>query len=118
MESRPLVGRIPDQDILASAPREHHNRVTATRAADGSWGMIYTPGGMPFTVRLERLSGVRLASHWFNPRDGLVISEGEFLRDGERRFVPPLAGVERDWVLVLDDVARGFAAPGDAYSEE
>jgi len=31
---------------------------------------------------------------------------------GERKFTPPTPGQELDWVLVLDDAAKGFPPPG------
>ena len=31
---------------------------------------------------------------------------------GAREFTPPYEGLGSDWVLVLDDAARGYAPPG------
>ncbi len=31
---------------------------------------------------------------------------------GESEVVPPSSGAGHDWVLVVDDASRGFAAPG------
>ena len=49
---------------------------------------------------------------WFNPRDGKATAIGTFPNTGERAFTPPDAGELLDWVLVLDDAAKGYAAPG------
>jgi hypothetical protein len=49
---------------------------------------------------------------WFDPRTGAAESIGEFAREGEKEFTPPQLGELLDWVLVLDDAARGFPAPG------
>jgi hypothetical protein len=49
---------------------------------------------------------------WFNPRTGEATSIGEFPNTGEREFTPPDKGELLDWVLVLDDAAKKFPAPG------
>ncbi len=113
MESRPQTGRIPDQSLLASDPVAGSDRVTSTRAKDGSYALIYTAGGKPFTVRLETLSGPTLSASWYSPRTGDVQSAGRFPKKGERTFTPPSNEVENDWVLVLDDETRRFPAPGN-----
>jgi hypothetical protein len=49
---------------------------------------------------------------WFNPRNGEASAIGEFSNTGEREFNPPDPGEALDWVLVLDDAAKGFPPPG------
>jgi hypothetical protein len=51
---------------------------------------------------------------WFNPRDGTASTIGIFENKGEREFTPPNAGEMLDWVLVLDDAAKGYPQPGNA----
>ena len=48
---------------------------------------------------------------WLGPRNGKAHPIGEFARREELVFAPPREGGP-DWVLVVDDAARGFAAPG------
>jgi radical SAM superfamily enzyme YgiQ (UPF0313 family) len=48
---------------------------------------------------------------WFNPRTGEAAVIGAFPNVGERTFTPPDAGEMIDWVLVLDDAARGCLKP-------
>ena len=82
----------------------------ATRDADGSTAFVYLPSCRPVTVDLERLSGEEIVAHWFDPRTGAVRPAGRVARRGQVEFTPP--PVWPDWVLVLDDAARGYAAPG------
>jgi hypothetical protein len=119
LESRPILTRIPDQALLASDPGKGTDHVQATRAEDGSYAFIYSASGKLFTVDLDKLSGKEIQAHWYDPRQGTATLLGRFPRDGKRTFTPPSAGPGNDWVLVLDDQARGFAPPGDkAHSPE
>jgi hypothetical protein len=61
---------------------------------------------------MDAIKGARAKAWWFDPRTGQAEAIGEFETRGERRFVPPQPGELLDWVLVLDDVSKGYAAPG------
>jgi hypothetical protein len=118
MESRPFLTRVPDDAIIVShrvataVPGAGRYRFVATRDADGSYAMVYAPVGRTFSVDLEKLSGVNVHAWWFNPRDGSALDIGVMPRAGVRAFTPPSPGELLDWVLVLDDAAKGYAAPG------
>jgi hypothetical protein len=112
MLSRPFPTRIPDQTIIVSGTGEGDARVQATRDAEGSYAFVYTPLGLPVTVDLEKLSGERVVAWWYDPRHGTAREIGTFGREGHREFKPPFAGKGNDWVLVLDDAARGHGEPG------
>lgn len=122
LESRPFFSRIPDDTLIVPHPVPHLSpgaglrRLVATRDADGAFAMVYTPGGRPFEVDLEKLSGATVRAWWFDPRTGAAELAGEFPRVGRRTFAPPTPGELLDWVLVLDDAAKGFAPPGTALS--
>ena len=112
MESRPSLDRIPDQALLVGEPGKGLDHVTATRAADGSYGMLYIPRSRTVTVSLEKLNGARVRMWWYDPRTGRAELVGESDRAGQRDFAPHGSGDGRDWVLVLDDADRDFAPPG------
>lgn len=112
MESRPLLDRIPDQALLVGEPGKGLDHVTATRAADGSYGMLYIPRSRTVTVSLEKLNGARVRMWWYDARTGRAELVGESDRAGQRDFAPHGSGDGRDWVLVLDDADRDFAPPG------
>lgn len=107
MESRPFFERIPDQSLLVAPAGERGSHRRATRATDGSYAFVYSPDGTPFELRLEALSGTTLATGWFNPRTGKFTAGDALARRGSATFVPPEPGF--DWVLVIDDAARGFS---------
>jgi hypothetical protein len=123
MESRPFLTRIPDDsllvthkpdavDIPTAMPGAGLKRFVATRDSSGSYAMIYAPTGRKFKVNLSKLSGEKVRGWWFNPRDGKATLIGEWAKTGEREFITPTPGEDMDWVLVLDDVAKKFSAPG------
>lgn len=113
MESRPMLGRVPDQDLLASDAGEGGRHVQATRDAAGRYAFVYVPNaGQAVRVRLDRLAGSDVAAWWFDPRTGRARKAGRFPRRGTKAFTAPAEGP--DWVLVLDDAAADFPPPGAA----
>jgi hypothetical protein len=118
MESRPFLSRIPDDSIIArnrvptSIPGAGRYRFAATRDEAGTYAMVYAPVGRKFGVRMDAITGPSVNAWWFNPREGIAIPIGTFPNSGEREFTPPQEGEYLDWVLVLDDAAKKYAAPG------
>jgi len=112
IESRPMLPRIPDQSMLVSDPMATTDRIQATRASDGSYAFVYTASGRPIEVHLDSISGKAIRAYWYDPRTGAAKLIGRFPKTATRRFDPPSSGENNDWVLVLDDAARKFAAPG------
>lgn len=118
IESRPVLSRIPDQTIIASnrvptsIPGAGRYHFAATRDTDGTYAMIYAPVGRKFSVRMSSIKGAKVKAWWFNPRDGSAKEAGTFDNRGDREFTPPDYGEMIDWVLVLDDAAKNYPAPG------
>ena len=107
--SRPYLSRVPDQSIVVDA-LEGADRITATRG-DG-YLMVYSAQGRKFTVRMGKISGSQVKGWWYNPRNGAAIAREVYENSGTREFAPPSEGFGSDWVLVLDDVSKGFPEPG------
>ncbi|HRS11821.1 MAG TPA: glycoside hydrolase family 140 protein [Sedimentisphaerales bacterium] len=119
IESRPFLTRVPDDSIIVvdrvptSVPGAGRYRFVATRDAEGSYAMVYAPVGRTFTVRMDVIKGAKVKAWWYNPRNGQATAIGEFPNTGQRQFTPPDKGEMLDWILVLDDAARNYPAPGD-----
>jgi len=110
MESRPFLTRVPDQSIVVDAGTgaEH---LQATRGQD--YLFVYTPFSKKVVVNGGKISGKRLRAWWFDPRTGIAKSLGTRKNEGQLDFTPPAGeGRGHDWVLVLDDDAKHFKAPG------
>lgn len=118
IESRPFLTRVPDDSIIVtdrvptSVPGAGRYHFAATRDTDGTYAMVYAPIGRGFRVRMDAIQGATVNAWWFNPRDGKATAIGMFDNKGERQFTPPDRGEMVDWVLVLDDAARNYPAPG------
>jgi len=98
----PIVDRIPDQSILASAPKSGQDHARAVRAANGSYALVYIPTGGAVTVNMERIAGRGVTASWFSPRDGSSMLIGSMPNSGTWTFdAPGDVASGNDWVLVL-----------------
>ena len=75
---------------------------------------VYSAQGRRFTVNMGKISGEKVKGYWYNPRTGTSAVIDTFENSGTREFVPSAEGFGADWVLVLDDAAKKFGAPGAA----
>jgi hypothetical protein len=113
IESRPMLERIPDQSLLAEGNLPVLERVEATRGADGSYAFVYLPSGKTYvTVNTGKLSGEKLVAWWYDPRTGAAKQFDRFTKTDTREFTTPPGDKANDWVLVLDDAAKNYPAPG------
>lgn len=110
MESRPFISGIPDQSLLSTAYYPDTDYVLATRG-DG-YAMIYFPTGWSATIQMDRIGAREVKGWWFDPRNGKATLIGNFPGTGTKEFLPPTRGRGNDWILVLDDTARNYKAPG------
>jgi hypothetical protein len=111
MLSRPFFARVNDQSLVAGQEGGKYDRVLVTRGENYLFAYTYT--GREFTLKLGALTGSSLNVSWFNPRTGETTSFGTIANSGTTTFNPPGDPAPgNDWVLVLDDVATNFKAPG------
>ena len=111
MQSRPLLGRVPDQTLISSGKGTGANHMQATRG-DG-YAFLYMPSGNTVNVRMGIIAGSQVKGWWYNPRTGEASEIGIFSNSGIRSFDPPGNIVRgNDWVLVLDDTDKGYGEPG------
>jgi hypothetical protein len=115
MESRPFSTGVPAQFLIAGWKGRGANHVRATQG-DG-YAFIYIPTGKKVRIRLGKISSNQLKAWWFNPRTGEASLISIFPSRGTKEFTPlGESGRGNDWVLVLDDTAKNFPAPGCATS--
>lgn len=108
MRLRPWYLSVPDQSVIESGQGDGEDHIQAARAADGSFVIAYLPFGHPVSVDLEHMTGTEVVGHWYDPRQGTFAPIGTFPRSGVREFRAPSSGSDDDWVLVLDDAAKGY----------
>jgi Protein of unknown function (DUF4038)/Putative collagen-binding domain of a collagenase len=109
LESRPILTRVPDGGTGSGTAGTRY-----TRADDGAYIMGYSTDGQALTFDLDTLSGDEARLWWFDPRTGQATDAGNQAALGAVTKKPPS---NQDWVLVADDVARGFPAPGSFHVE-
>jgi hypothetical protein len=103
MESRPMLGRIPDQSLILPVAGESTAHVRATRASDGRYAFIYLPMGGTVRVDLRKLRGRATTASWYDPRTGSSVPIPHLSKADVQDFsAPGAAGAGNDWVLVLD----------------
>src|SRR5437870_9834830 len=73
-----------------------------------SFALAYLPTGKPVSIQMNKLTGKKIVARWYDPRDGTWRNAGERANTGVREFVAPTQGAQSDWLLVLDDVAKGY----------
>ena len=123
MESRPYFTRIPSPDfivqdeVFSSVPGAGRYRFVATMDSEGTYAMVYAPIGRAFSVKSNMLKAEKIMAWWYCPRTGKATKIGKFVNDGKpHSFNPPMPGEAMDWVLVLDDAAKGYPKPGKRFS--
>ncbi|KAI1852281.1 hypothetical protein JX266_002459 [Neoarthrinium moseri] len=97
--------RVPAQNIIVSPSGTDDKRVTATVDSLGTWIMVYTPTGDPFSIDIQSLSGCNVEASWYDPLSGkyTAFKHSQCEDTGHiRHFTPPQALEHNDWVLVLD----------------
>lgn len=117
MLSRPFLTRIPDQSLLVPPVPGGVARIQATRDGqpgqdDATYLMAYFPEHRRVIVNTGCIAAAKLRGWWFNPRTGEATPLGELANAMSQEFEPPTRTVGEDWVLVLDDAARAYPAPG------
>lgn len=124
MESRPMQTLMPDQSMLLSEAGDLHKEPSYRAilcSEDGCCAFVYSTRGLPFDIDLSKMPGAAINAWWYSPRDGLLYDEkfqqvhapfATLHTKGAHTFTPPTTGENQDWVLVLDDEAAGFPAPG------
>jgi hypothetical protein len=110
IESRPFLSRVPDQSIIVPGYYPETDYVTATKGE--GYAFIYFPTGWTADVRMEKLEAETIIASWYDPRTGETKPAGSYPGKGTKSFTPPSTGRGNDWILILDDAAKGFKAPG------
>lgn len=116
MLSRPMLTRVPDQSVLCGNDwGTSPGHAAACRDSMGRYLMAYAPLGNTLRINLDLLTGERVQPWWYDVRTGAATKLEGLPRRGTKDFVPPAE--EPDWLLVVDDAAAGFSAPGSSTQQ-
>lgn len=114
--SRPFFSRRPAPDLLIKeddkVPGEGTSHIAALLDRNGSYAMIYNPGGQAFSINGEMLKAKKLVAWWFDPQTGKV-TKIDKIENGSvpLRFTPPTPNKVKDWVLIVDDASKHYPTP-------
>lgn len=111
-EAFPFNELKPDPSFVLSGPAGWGSKVRAAVARDGSFAVVYSPRGEPFTVDRGRLALTRIRESWFDPRYGTSFTIHSGDTTAIQTYTPPSTGRGFDWVLILDDGAAPRTLPG------
>jgi hypothetical protein len=81
---------------------------STARASDGKTIMVWFPDTSKATVDLSKISGQQAKAYWWSPNDNTSILIGTYATTASQNFTPSSVRM----VLVIDDEAAGFSAPG------
>jgi hypothetical protein len=111
-DSRPWYTFTPDQDhaILTDGYASGSDFAPAAATKNNQTFIAYLPTSRKITIDMSKIQGSNSNAWWYNPRTGEAQSAGTHANSGSQNFTPPDAN---DWVLVIDDAAAGFGAPGN-----
>lgn len=93
---------VPFQEFIRGDNPEDSTHVTAARAQDRSFALVYLSTGQTANLNLDLLNGKKLAFWWYNPRNGDRSKAKRTKSIGRQQFSPPSSGSGNDWVLVFD----------------
>jgi hypothetical protein len=110
-ESVPFTKLVPDQKIVLNGPVTGGAKIRAARSADGSFAILYSPRGESFTLDKSVIHGERLKEIWYDPRYGISYEFHQSDCWGIQTYTPPTNGRGNDWVLLLEDVSKGYRLP-------
>ncbi len=112
IESRSVNDRIPDQKIIVDGQGEKIDYIIAFKDAKNRYCMVYLPVGKKFSVDISFIQAKQIKAWWYDPRKGEAGKPVVLSKVNIMSFTSPSAGIENDWVLVIDDANTKFSKPG------
>lgn len=83
--------------------------VSCARTTDGNTIIAYLPSKREVKVDMSKITGSHARCWWYDPSNGKSKEIGTYPTTGLRKFTPDS---ETDWVLVIDNIAEKYLAPG------
>ncbi|MEZ4992821.1 MAG: glycoside hydrolase family 140 protein [Saprospiraceae bacterium] len=111
-EARTFAKLEPMQEMIMNGPTEGASKIRAAVARDGSFAIIYSPRGEPFTVDKGVIKAYRIKESWYDPRYGVsyMLHSGD--TKGIQTYTPPTSGRGQDWILIIENADLDLPMPG------
>lgn len=112
IESRPSLGRIPDNSIILEGQGDKEEKAIAFRDADSTYLMAYFPVAKEFQLSTDGIKSENIRVWLYNPALGKAISFGTIQNLGTFRGGVTTKGKEQDLVVIVEDASKNFKEPG------
>lgn len=112
IESRPSLGRIPDNSIILEGQGDKGEKAIAFRDADSTYLMAYFPVAKEFQLSTDGIKSDNIRIWLYNPALGKAISFGTIQNLGTFRGGVTTKGKEQDLVVIVEDASKNFKEPG------
>ncbi len=109
-EARSFSKLVPHQSLVLNSAEGVPTK--AALSEDGSFAIIYSPRGIPFTVDQSQLNAANVKAIWYDPRYGISYPVHRGNTSAIQTYAPPTSGRGRDWVLILEDADAELPLPG------
>ncbi|PHN05730.1 glycoside hydrolase family 140 protein [Flavilitoribacter nigricans] len=101
----------PNQGLIKSGPTFGGAKIRAAMASDGSFALVYSPMGAPFTIDKSDVTGSRIRERWYDTRYGIVYTIHTGDTKGIQTYTPPTSGRGQDWILILENADQETRLP-------
>lgn len=103
-ESRSFTKLVPDQGTLVVDGTGFGGaKIRAGLAKDGSFAIVYSPYGAPFTINKQLIKADSIKETWYDPRYGNSYHVHTSVGRAFQTYTPPTAGRGCDWILIVED---------------
>lgn len=111
-ETRPFNRLVPNQKMIKNGPETGGGKIRAAMADDGSFAMVYSPRGEPFTIDQSGVDARYIKAIWFDPRYGISYHLHTGDTKGIQTYTPPTSGRGQDWILIIENADLELPMPG------
>jgi len=111
-EARPFNRLVPNQKMIKNGPETGGAKIRAAIADNGSFAMVYTPRGEPFTIDKSGVDARYIKAIWFDPRYGISYPLHTGDTKGIQTYTPPTSGRGQDWILIIENADLELPMPG------
>ncbi|MFD2960171.1 MULTISPECIES: glycoside hydrolase family 140 protein [Olivibacter] len=101
-ELRSFAKLVPDTTMILSEYGKDSTYISAARANDYSFALVYAAIGQSLRIDLTGFKST-VRAQWYQPKDGRFLYIGEYSNRCPTTFTPPTQGRDQDWLLVLDE---------------
>jgi hypothetical protein len=110
MQSRPMLDRIPFQELIANDYVPESEYIVATKGKN--YAFVFVPGYRNAKINLDKLGWKKSVVWKYNPRTGEATRIKEISDKGIEEIKPEKWGRDIDMIWVFDNKDSNFDIPG------